>query len=139
MRQVPVEIYNNLIDALYGFKNFALADLDESELADYLVENCVTALPCSPGDTVYKIMADKRIKQPYEYKVTGIWYSADYNLSDVHLARYIDGKFDSSLSVPFSEFGRTIFFTKEEATERQTALRKCNEVIENVRELYKKA
>ena len=34
MRQVPVEIYNNLIDALYGFKNFALAD----EIRDKLKE-----------------------------------------------------------------------------------------------------
>lgn len=114
---------NELVNLLYQFKNLSIADLDESELADYLIKNNVTALPCSPGDTVYKIMADKRIKQPYEYKVMGIWYSTDYNYSDVHLARYIDGKFESSLSVPFSEFGRTIFFTKEEAEERQKELR----------------
>lgn len=114
---------NRLINLLYQFKNLSIADLDESELADYLIENNAVAFPCSPGDTVYRIMADKRIKEPYKYKVMGIWYSAVETCSSVHLARFVKGVFESSMSVPFSEFGKIVFLTREEAEERQKELK----------------
>ena len=72
-------------------------------------------LPCAVGDTVYRVMRDKRIKQPYQYKVIGVWYSADETCNNLHLVRYVNGMFDSSISVPFSEFNRILFLTKEEA------------------------
>ena len=75
----------------------------------------LVVLPCKIGDTVYRVMADKRIKHPYEYKVIGFWYSADETCNNVHLVRYVNGVFDSSMSVPFSEFNRILFLTKEEA------------------------
>ena len=114
---------DRLINLLYQFKNLSIADLDESELADYLIENNAVAFPCSPGDTVYRITADKKNKEPYKYKVMGIWYSAVETCSSVHLARFVGGMFESSIKVPFSEFGKTIFLTEEEAEERQKELR----------------
>ena len=84
-------------------------------IADHLIENGVILPPCKVGDTVYRVMADKRIKQPYKYKVIGLWYSADETCNNLHLVRYVNGKFDSSLSVPFCEFNRILFLTREEA------------------------
>ena len=75
----------------------------------------LVVLPCKIGDTVYRVMADKRIKHPYECKVIGFWYSADETCNNVHLVRYVNGVFDCSMSVPFSEFNRILFLTKEEA------------------------
>ena len=72
-------------------------------------------LPCEVGQTVYIVMGDKRIEQPYEYKVIAIWWSADKDCNNAHIVRYVGGMFDSSISVPLSEFGRIIFLTKEEA------------------------
>lgn len=114
---------DRLVNLLYQFKNLSIADLDESELADYLIKNNVATFPCSPGDTVYRIMADKRIKQPYKYKVMGIWYSAVEACSSVHLARFVNGVFESSMSIPLSEFGEVVFSTKEEAERKQRELR----------------
>ena len=71
--------------------------------------------PCAVGKTVYRVMRDKRINKPYEYKVIGFWYSADEQCNNAHLVRYVNGVFDSSMSIPFSEFGQTVFLTREEA------------------------
>lgn len=86
-----------------------------AELEDKIENGTLIELPCKVGDTVYRVMVDKRIKQPYEYKVIGFWYSVDDKCNDLHLGRYIDGVFVSSISVPFSEFGRMLFLTKAEA------------------------
>lgn len=44
-----------LIELLYQFKNLGNADLDESELADYLLENGVIAPKFKAGDKVFVI------------------------------------------------------------------------------------
>lgn len=87
----------------------------EEVRADYLLANGVIALPCKVGQTVYKVVNDKRVKKPYECKVVGIWYANDENANDVHLVRYVNGIFDCSFSVQFKEFGKKVFLTKEEA------------------------
>ena len=87
----------------------------DSWTADRLLANGVIVPPCKVGDTVYRVMADKRIKRPYEYKVIGFWYSADETCNNLHLVRYVNGVFESSMSVPFAEFNRILFLTKEEA------------------------
>lgn len=86
-----------------------------ADLEDKIENGTLIELPCKVGDTVYRVMVDKRIKQPYEYKVIGFWYSVDNKCNDLHLGRYIDGVFVSSISVPFSEFNRMLFLTKAEA------------------------
>lgn len=99
-----------LIDLLYDVQD---ARIDT--IADYLLANSVIVPPCKVGNTVYRVMRDKRIKQPYQYKVIGFWYSADATCNNAHLVRYVNGVFDSSISIPFSEFGQTVFLTREEA------------------------
>ena len=80
-----------------------------------LIEGGVIVPPCKVGQTVYKVVNDKRVKKPYECKVVGIWYAVDENANDVHLVRYVNGKFDCSFSVLFKDFGKTVFLTREEA------------------------
>lgn len=99
-----------VITHIAGYPINDVIDLMEAKNAGRIVE-----LPCAVGDTVYRVMADKRIKQPYQYKVTGVWYSADATCNNLHLVRYVNGVFVSSISVPFSEFNRILFLTKEEA------------------------
>ena len=82
-------------------------------------------LPCAVGDTVYRVIADKRVKHPHECKVIGYWYSEDEPCSRIHLVRYVNGVFDYSMSIPLSDFGKTVFLTKEEA--EQALLRKEDE------------
>lgn len=94
--------------------------------ADFLLANGVTVPPCKVGDMVYKVVKDMRIKKPYECKVVGFWYSADERCSNVHVVRYVNGEFDCSFSLPFDDFGKTIFLTKEEA-ERELERRNGNE------------
>ena len=104
---------DRLIDLLYDVEN---ARIDT--IADHLIAEGVIVPPCKVGQTVYRVMADKRIKQPYEYKVIGFWYSADETCNNLHLVRYVNGVFESSMSVPFTEFNRMLFLTKEEAEEK---------------------
>lgn len=92
-------------------------------IADNILANGGVVFPCNAGDTVYRVMTDERIKEPYKYKVMGIWHSAVETCSWVCLVRFVGGLLESSIKVPFSEFGRTIFLTKEEAEERQKELR----------------
>ncbi len=87
----------------------------EDMLADHLLAEGVIVPPCKVGDTVYKVVNDKRVKKPYECKVVGFWYSADERCNNVHLVRYVNDIFDSSFSIPFADFGKTVFLTREEA------------------------
>jgi hypothetical protein len=80
-----------------------------------LIEGGIIVPPVKVGQTVYKVVNDKRVKKPYECKVVGIWYADDENANDVHLVRYVNGIFDCSFSVQFKEFGKTVFLTTEEA------------------------
>lgn len=72
-------------------------------------------LPCAVGDTVYRVISDKRVKHPHECKVIGYWYSEDEPCSRIHLVRHVNGVFDYSMSVPLSDFDKHIFLTKEDA------------------------
>ena len=84
-------------------------------LADYLLINGVIAPPCKLGSTVYMVISDKRVKKPYECEVVGFWYSKEESCSNIHLVRYVNGVFDCSFSVPFDQFGKTVFLRKNEA------------------------
>lgn len=84
-------------------------------IADRFLANGVILPPCKVGDTVYKVVSDKRVKRPYECKVVGFWLSKDENCNEVHLVRYVNGVFDCSFATPFANFGKTVFLTREEA------------------------
>ena len=90
-------------------------DCTNYNTADYLLANGVIVPPCKIGDTVYKVVNDKRVKHPYECKVVGFWYSADETCNDIHLVRYVNDVFDSSFSIPFTDFDKTVFLSREDA------------------------
>ncbi len=75
-------------------------------------------VPCKVGDTVYKVVNDKRVKSPYECKVVGFWYSEYESCNSLHLVRYVNDVFNCSFSVPFTDFGKTVFLTKEDAEKK---------------------
>lgn len=104
-----------LIELLYQFKNLGNADLDESELADHLIDNGVIVPPCKVGDVVFFVdeMCDENGDEhigisegecaSVSMQKEGLWI----------YCRYTDGltywhKIDE-------EFGKTVFFSKAEA------------------------
>lgn len=111
-------------------KNSLFKHIDKScnlaeNIADDLLESGeVVVVPCKVGDTVYKVVNDKRVKGPYECKVVGFWFSEDESCNNAHLVRYVNGVFDCSFSVPFTDFGKTVFLSRDDA---ERALRKEGE------------
>lgn len=102
-----------LIEQAEGLKNNDFPSVEE--IADYLLANGVIVPPCKVGDVMYKVVNDKRVKRPYGCEVVGFWFSKDENCNNAHLVRYVNGVFDCSFSVPLTDFGKTVFLTKEEA------------------------
>lgn len=85
------------------------------QLADYLLANGVIVPPVKVGDRVYMVIHDKRTKKPLECNVIGFWYTNHEDCCTIHLSRYVDGKFDSTFSVRYTDVGKTVFLTREEA------------------------
>lgn len=97
------------------------------QLADCLLAGGVLVPPCKVGDTVYKVVNDKRVKRPYECEVVGFWFSKDENCNKAHLVRWANGVFDCSFSVPFTEFGKTVFLSEAEAEKAREEMVSRNE------------
>ena len=84
-------------------------------IANDLLANGVVVMPCKVGDKVYMVVNDKRVKQPYECKVIGFWYSKYEDCCTIHLERYVNGKSYSTFSVRFTDVGKTVFLNREDA------------------------
>lgn len=84
--------------------------LNCSKLADYLIEHGVIVLPCKVGDTLYEIherlKGGKWIKTISERHVRGI----EISIHNILIARC-----GTDISVFLSDFGKTVFLTREEA------------------------
>ena len=93
-------------------------------VADHLLANGIIVPPCKVGDMVYTIAGQK--KYPKEWKVVGLWISAD--CCNIHTVCYVNGKFEASSSFDENWIGKTVFLTKEEA---EQALRKEDKGNEN--------
>ena len=74
-------------------------------------------IPIMPGQYVWRVVNDKRIKKPHKCLVTGIWLSYEETSTFIHLAYLEVGK-EYSLQLPFSTIGRSVFETEEEALKR---------------------
>ena len=92
--------------------------LNADDCKKFKNKNQYIEIPCEIGRYLYKVVNDKRVKHPWKCKVVGVWYSADTNCNNIHLVRYVNNTFDSSFCVPFSEVGRTLFPTLEEAEQK---------------------
>lgn len=117
---------NKMRDRLVEILHEMPTEMTVGEVADYLLNNGTIVMPCKAGSTVYKLIADKREKKPYEFKVVGFWCSEEESRSDAHLVRFIKDKFDCSFCVPITEFGKTVFLTEEEA---ERALKEVSDYV----------
>ena len=99
-------------------KEYANDVTDHTE-TEYIVECLLNEgmifPPCNIGDRVYMVIHDKRTKKPIECHVIGFWYTNHEDCCTIHLSRYIDGKLHSTFSVRFTDIGKTVFLTREEA------------------------
>ena len=107
---------DRLIELLQGSrkKYLNLLEFEKNLIADYLIENGVVPLPCKVGQKVYTNMSMqgwymRKDKRPYEAKVVFIGVNGVDNFMNVVL------KNDNMLQFNFSQIGKTVFLTKEEA------------------------
>ena len=80
-------------------------------LADHLLANGVTVLPCKVGQKVYTIPRTK-IR---EWTVAGVWISADPDHSYALVHYEENENLSKSMTVDFKYIGKTVFLTREEA------------------------
>jgi hypothetical protein len=83
-------------------------------VADYLLANKCHSLPCDIGDTVYTNCRMqgwyfREKDKPYEAKIVFIGLNGVDNFMNVDFGN------GHMLQFPFSEIGKTVFLTKEEA------------------------
>jgi hypothetical protein len=99
-------MHDRLIELLYNFPNLKYADLDESELADYLLENGVIVPPCKVGDILWIPSANSN--EVYSKVIKEILIHE----KDGDISMYI---YASSAYFSVKNIGKTVFLTKEEA------------------------
>lgn len=104
-----------LIGEIKSYEYGGMATVTDEGLADYLLDNGIIALPVRVGDIVYtnRSMQGWYMKlkdRPYEARVVYIGVNEKDNFMNVAFL-----KNDNMLSFRFSEIGKTVFFTREEA------------------------
>lgn len=88
------------------------------EQADYLLANKCKVLPCDVGDTVYTNCRMqgwyfREKDKPYKAKIVFIGLNGVDNFMNVDFGN------GHMLQFPFSEIGKTVFLTEEEALRRK--------------------
>lgn len=78
-------------------------------IADYLLANGVVVLPCNVGDTVYKVFDGK----VWEMKAVAI--PMLISSTGAHLSVTCTNYRGAALTYELSDFGKTVFPTREEA------------------------
>lgn len=116
-REKLIELIKQKQDCGSKFRDHIMHETkcSNAELADYLLENGIIALPVRVGDIVYtnRSMQGWYMKlkdRPYEAKVAYIGVNGKDNFMNVAFL-----KNDNMLSFKFSEIGKTVFLTREEA------------------------
>lgn len=91
--------------------------------ADYLLANGVIVPPCKVGDTVYGIYTHYRNgkQSVFEYDVEELIYCSNRGVRPWIITCFGGTRFDNC------DFGKTVFFTREEA-EKALAERSKNEI-----------
>lgn len=80
-----------------------------AEYEDLEEQGKLPKLPCAVGDTAW-LVGDKRV---LDYKVSGFSMD-DSGISIIFIEKEIDGKIYSR-SIDYTEYGKTVFLTKEKA------------------------
>lgn len=104
-----------LIGEIKSYEYGGMAKVTDEGLADYLLDNGIIALPVRVGDIVYtnRSMQGWYMKlkdRPYEARVAYIGVNGKDNFMNVAFL-----KNDNMLSFRFSEIGKTVFLTREDA------------------------
>jgi hypothetical protein len=112
-KQIPCEICE--------YQNFG--DCHKYALAEHLIANGVIVPPCNIGDVVYSIRTDTKVI----YSCSVCEFIINKHFENIHkeCKVYIieDGRFTY---FDFSSFGKTVFFTKEEAEQKLKELSENN-------------
>lgn len=106
MRDRLIEI---LSKPIYPKEGVNLAEV----IADYLIDNGVIVPPCKVGETVYKVHYP--LKSICEYTVKAIYFTEDKKYyPKPHII--VHHEFSRGrLRLNFTEIGKTVFLTREEA------------------------
>ena len=118
---------DRLIELLQGSRDkyINLLDFEKNLIADYLIENGVVPLPCGVGQTVYTNTSMqgwymRKNKRPYKAKIVFIGVNGVDNFMNVVFEN------DNMLQFNFSQIGKTVFLTKEEAEKALERMAKNN-------------
>ena len=103
-----------LISSVETVEDITVEPIACNRLADYLIANGVIVPPVMIGQTVYTL-GHRNSKRPVEWKVVGTWFSEVESCNYMYLYWYKDKDNFVSRQVDFSEIGKTVFLTHEEA------------------------
>ena len=112
------DMRDRLVELLeQAHKDGCFADIS---VADHLIANGVIVPPCNIGDVVYSIRTDTKVI----YSCSVCEFIINKHFENIHkeCKVYIieDGRFTY---FDFSSFGKTVFFTKEEAEQKLKEMR----------------
>ena len=108
------ERLNKLIEKVQHHSRIPWGDEFRKELTDHLLANKCHSLPCDIGDTVYTNCRMqgwyfREKDKPYEAKIVFIGLNGVDNFMNIDFGN------GHMLQFPFSEIGKTVFLTEEEA------------------------
>ncbi len=95
---------DRLIDLLIKWGNEGNDGVMAESVADHLLKNGVIVPPCNIGDVVYRIVDDIEPHITKDYVARIVNYGTEWAVVLI-----------SDRYIPFSDFGKTVFLTKEEA------------------------
>lgn len=125
---------NDMRDGLINLLNIAVgdSDLNDNELkivADYLIANGVILPHCKVGETVYcivflpvgcKLSVEKGFVR--EFRITE--EKVCVNIVDCEYIKFAN----LNINVSYDDFGKTVFFTKEQAEQKLKEMRVENDL-----------
>ena len=112
MKDRLIELLKKTPHGTYTLENVIEPLYIENVMAKYLLENGVIVPPCKVGDVVYLIMDAETVhRRILETEVIEISMN---NRKQVHLMTTKKYRYNFTM-VPFEDFGKTVFLTREEA------------------------
>ena len=90
------------------------------QYADYLLANGAIVPPCKVGDTIYKPIVTDDTNEPAIWEIIITMMDIDIGKDGVSPDSFVVGLLRNTQcgeSANFSDFGKTVFLTKEEAEE----------------------
>jgi hypothetical protein len=111
-------LHNEACKAVLDAAGFFSDDIEEIlnaiKCPNFADKSRFVELPCKAGDTVWVL--NQRLGQVFENTVTGIYIKSESDSVNHVTLRHINKLHaESYRSFAFRQFGRTVFYTKEEA------------------------